>query len=323
MLKNIAIFGGSGFIGKHLVELLIQKEVNSIYILDIMAPQSNHPKIIYINCDIRLPIKIKLPDRIDVCYHLAALAKEPGFDWDEYFLVNYIGTKNVIGFCEKNNIKNIIFASTMMVYRAGEKRNSEDDLTAPDTAYGISKIMAEFSLKQWAVLEEHSLKIVRPGVVFGKGENGNYIRLYKALKRNLFFYVGRKNTVKASIYVKDLVRFMYYLSLSKCHPNELYNFVYPIPLTIEEICKTMLKVFGWRRIIPVVPFKIALFISYIFEFGGLLGIKTSIHHRRIEKLFHSTNISSELAFQNDFKLEYNFIEALDDWKKDCSPRELY
>ncbi len=40
------------------------------------------------------------------------------------------------------------------------------------------------------------LTIVRPGVVFGKGENGNFTRLYWAIRGHKFAYPGRKDTIK-------------------------------------------------------------------------------------------------------------------------------
>ena len=63
----------------------------------------------------------------------------------------------------------------------------------------------------WQVKDEkRELTIVRPGIVYGKGEHGNMTRLYKGQKKRYFFYAGRKDTVKASIYVKELVRFFKY-----------------------------------------------------------------------------------------------------------------
>ncbi len=41
-----------------------------------------------------------------------------------------------------------------------------------------------------------------------RGENGNFTRLYWAIRGHKFAYPGRKDTIKACIYVKELVRFM-------------------------------------------------------------------------------------------------------------------
>ena len=88
----------------------------------------------------------------------------------------------------------------------------ETTLPTPNTPYGISKLVAEKIHTIWQAKsqQERQLTIVRPGVVFGKRENGNFTRLYWGIRGHKFMYPGRKDTVKACIYVKELVRFMLY-----------------------------------------------------------------------------------------------------------------
>jgi succinate dehydrogenase/fumarate reductase flavoprotein subunit len=77
----------------------------------------------------------------------------------------------------------------MMVFRAGEARNHEESLTAPDTGYGMSKLLAQWVLTAWQkAAPERRLRMVKLGVVFGRWENGNYTRLYYALKKRRFAY---------------------------------------------------------------------------------------------------------------------------------------
>ncbi len=323
--NDVVIVGGSGFIGLHLLRYLLEKRIfNRIIVIDIQAPGIADPRIIFIRADIANLITVDLSNyKIEYCIHLAALCKEPGYTWEEYFVSNYIGTKNICDLATRNKIRNIIFTSTMMVFKAGEKRNSENDLTAPDTAYGISKLLAEEVLIQWE--KSHSgnkLKIIRPGVVFGKGEKGNFTRLFKALKKNLFVYVGRKDTIKGSVYVKDVVNMIVFL-FNSSSKNVVYNCVFPEPDTIEKICTAMCDVMGWKRYIPVIPYRILLISSYVFEFFDAIGIKNPVHHRRIEKLYHSTHLSADTAINAGFRFSYTLRSALVDWKNDCGNNELF
>lgn len=325
MIKDSCIVtGGSGFIGNHLVEFLLRsKRYNNIYILDTKSPQINDSSIKFIHCDIRTPIVIHIPEYCGTCYHLAALCKEPGYDWDEYYVTNHVGTRHVCDFSDKLGVNNIIFTSTMMVFRASDERNHEEAITAPDTAYGMSKLLAEQVLQEWlARSKDRRMRIVRPGVVFGRGESANYTRLYYALKKRRFAYIGRKETVKGSIYVKDLVGFLDFVTRDD-NSRVVYNFVYPESITIEEVCRTMCEVFGFSCRIPVVPYRLALIGGYFFEILAGVGIKTSIHHRRIQKLYYSTNVSADPAKESGYKLAYSLKEAFNDWKKDCLPQDLY
>jgi GlcNAc-P-P-Und epimerase len=322
--KNYLITGGSGFIGKHLTRYLLSRDKKClIHILDILPPAITDERVSFHEYDIRYKINLDIEGRNLVCYHLAALAKDPGYEWEEYFLTNLRGTDNLIEFAEKNQIANILFTSTMMVYRAGDQRMSETSLTAPDSAYGISKLLAEYSLKSWVSKSpQRRLRVVRAPVVFGKGENGNFTRLYRALKKNKFFYIGRSDTVKSCIYVKDLVGFLVLLSEDNAEAIT-YNIAYPDSTTIETICKAFMDVFKFKARIMTMPYRLAIALSYFFEYlNSLEIIKTDVHHRRIQKLYFSTNISADLMEKIGYNLSYSLVEALKDWEKDCLPHDI-
>jgi nucleoside-diphosphate-sugar epimerase len=326
-MKNgtFVITGGSGFIGTHLImKLLNSDQIEKIINMDLKPSNISDTRLVFQEVDIReqLPVDQNIPED-SYLIHLAALCKEPGYHWDEYFETNYHGTKNLCDFAETKKIKNIIYISTMMVYRAGERRYAENDLKSPDTAYGISKLLGEEVLLQWAEKSnDRTLKIIRPGVVFGKGENGNYIRLYNALKRNTFAYVGRKSTIKGSIYVKDLVGCIEFL-FNDMSENKIYNLVYPESTSIENIVNSILKIFHWKRIVPTIPYSLLLTLSYLFEFLNFIGVRNGIHHRRIQKLFYSTDINSDLVYSAGYHYHYNLENAIQDWKNDCSSRGLF
>lgn len=74
----------------------------------------------------------------------------------------------------------------------------ETTLPTPNTPYGISKLVAEKIHFGWAGKNDAQLIIVRPGIVYGKGEHGNMTRLYAGIKKRYFFYT-RKDTIKACI----------------------------------------------------------------------------------------------------------------------------
>ena len=86
-----------------------------------------------------------------------------------------------------------------------------DTIPCPNTPYGSSKLAAEKIHIAWQNrdIKNRILTIVRPGVVFGKGEGGNMSRLVKLIHKNFFFYMGNKDTRKAGIYVKELVNQIY------------------------------------------------------------------------------------------------------------------
>ncbi len=318
------VTGGSGFIGTHLLATLVASgRYREIHVVDLVPPRFEHESVIYHRCDIRESVALDLERPGATCYHLAAVCKEPGFAWDEYFRTNHRGTTNVCEFASRCGVANLIYTSTEMVYRAGDREMREEDVTAPDTGYGMSKLLGELEVERWAAAEPgRRCRIARMGVVFGKGENGNLTRLYHALKRRAFFYIGRKTTVKSCVYVKDVVRFLEVLT-DDAGDRTVYNLGYRVPTTIADVCEGMCGTFGFRRRILTVPYRLALVAAYVFEgLNNARLLRTSVHHRRIQKLYFSTHLSCEALDELGFVPEFTLPEALADWRSDCDGGDL-
>ena len=138
------IFGGSGFIGTHLIALIDNLYPGTkIYNLDIV--ENNHEgKSTYINCDVRSEINIDIPvTSEDVIFNFAAVHRTPGHPDQAYFETNIRGAENVCAFAEKFGIKKIVFTSSIAPYGAAEDLKTEETLPTPNTPYGISKLVAE------------------------------------------------------------------------------------------------------------------------------------------------------------------------------------
>ncbi len=320
---TLIITGASGFIGSHLIRMLREGgNSEEIINLDLCPERRAWPGLRSIQVDLRdaeAVAALALPPA-RALIHLAALCKEPGYPWEDYFRANHMATKLVARLADRLGIRNLVFTSTMMVFKAGDKRMAEDDPCAPDTAYGLSKLLAEEALTAWrAQGDGRRLRMVRPGVVFGQGERGNYTRLVRAVRRRRFAYIGRSTTVKGSIYVKDLGRLVLQL-LDDVGSDEIYHGVTFEPTTIADIVAAICRTHGIKRWIPTVPYGLAYGLSLPFALSDPLT--STIHPRRIQKLYLSTNLSSERLRQIGFDFTYGLQGGLDDWRKDCGPGDL-
>lgn len=333
---NYIIFGGSGFIGTHLIHLLkkeVVKNGDKIYDLDIVMPGEEGvvPGIVeknegveYIRLDVRQPIEFDfVPTSEDVIFNLAAVHRTPGHPDHEYFETNIRGAENVVAFAEKHGIHKILFTSSIAPYGAAEELKEETTLPTPNTPYGISKLVAEKIHQEWQSgdKEKRELTIVRPGIVYGKGEHGNMTRLYWGQRKHYFFYTGRKDTVKACIYVKELVRFFKYRMMDHSFVGtDIYNCTFEPAYNIEQICTTMQKATGMKRNIPLVP--AGLLMTAATVLGPIGGKKVGIHPARVKKLMVSTNICGKKLAESGYKFHYTFEETFRDWFEDCDRKGL-
>ncbi|MDO4462473.1 MAG: NAD(P)-dependent oxidoreductase [Bacteroidia bacterium] len=348
---NYIIIGATGFIGTHLVKLIKSTNPNAnVYNLDVIEPTNVGSALVegiaswatvknyksalcngeshqaqWIYCDVCKPIEVPFEvSSDDVIFNFAAIHRTPGHPDKYYFETNVRGAENVCAFAEKHGIKKIVFTSSIAPYGAAEELKCEDTLPTPNTAYGISKLVAEKIHMMWkAKSPDRQLTIVRPGVVFGKGENGNFTRLYWGIRKHTFAYPGRKDTIKACIYVKELVRFMLW-RLDNYHndgapESDIFNCTFEPAYTIEKIVESMKKVTSMTTWVPYVPNCVIMPIASIAKlFGSPMGVCPA----RVKKLQISTNISGKKLKDSGYQFKWTFEEALQDWFEDNNKRCL-
>lgn len=96
----------------------------------------------------------------------------------------------------------MIFTSSIAPYGAAEALKKETTLPTPNTPYGISKLVAEKIHETWKEKNQGQLIIVRPGIVYGKGEHGNMTRLYAGVK-NIISFIQEKIRLKHAFMLKN------------------------------------------------------------------------------------------------------------------------
>jgi GlcNAc-P-P-Und epimerase len=315
------IFGGSGFIGTHLAHFL-KESFKDIIPVNLDLVKSKNVNAEYHKVDVRKPIQYPIKNgQSTIIYNLAAVHRTPGHPDKDYFEANIYGAEHICRYATENNIRTIVFTSSIAPYGAAEELKKEESLPMPNTPYGISKLVAEKIHMAWARQHpDNRLVIVRPGVVFGKGEYGNFSRLYKALKRGVFAYAGRRDTIKAAIYVKDLVRVMVEMARNKDVKEQLYNCTLEPAPSIENIVESVHRIIGVQRKVFTLPANFLRLGACGLGWAGFLGF--GFHPDRVRKLMVSTRISGE-KLQKDYPLKYSLEAALNDWWQECEEKGLY
>jgi nucleoside-diphosphate-sugar epimerase len=312
--RQAVIFGGAGFIGGHLARRLARKGAD-VLIADHQLPRAPLAAgITYVTADVREPIAFE-PARPDpLVFNLAAVHRTPGHPDHEYFETNLAGAENVTAFCADHGVTTLFFTSSISVYGPTEVPVDEDSALEPTSAYGFSKRQAEEIHRAWVESAAgRRLVVVRPAAVFGPGENGNFTRLATALRRGTFLYPGRKDARKACGYVDDLVGSMLFMA-DRADPVVTYNFAYPTPPTIEEICATFVaegKLKPPRGVVPAPPVMAAARVL-----SGI-GLKT-FDPARIRKVFTSTNVEAKALAAAGYPYETDLAEGIRRWR-DADP----
>ena len=211
---KILVTGGSGFIGSHITDKLIEKG-HKVKIYDLDTPKYDQ-KCDYIKGDVLDLYRLIQESRDhEIIYHLAAEANVNRF-YDSPIYSNQItsaSTINVLEAARNNEIKRVLLASTEWVY--GSPTIDENTLITeetpttnnPDHIYTSAKIASEMFCKNYNRLYDVDYTIMRFGIPFGeraRPETVTPIFLSKLLNDEEITIHGDGSQTRQFIYVKDL-----------------------------------------------------------------------------------------------------------------------
>lgn len=338
-MRTCVLFGGTGFIGSALARFFINEKLFDLIVLADLVPISdlrqpyrknllNHPNIMFTHCDVRTPIGILLPEGVEVTLvmNLAAIHREPGHQAEEYFSTNLKGAEHVCDYARNVNCAHVIFLSSIATYGSDHLEKTEASLTMPLTPYGISKLLAEKKHEIWQAEEpaKRVLTVIRPGVVFGPGEEGNVTRMVKAISRRYFFFAGNKSIPKAGIYVKELCRAIWWahaFQIDQGKGVDVFNMsMDPVPV-LRDYADAIVAAKGRNFWIPEVPFISLLLVSKALNvIWKFIKRDHPFDPVRVLKLKSATNVKAFKLVISGYKFEFNMREAMTDWRYDC-PRD--
>lgn len=216
-MQNSLVTGGSGFIGSHLVDALVDRG-DSVTVIDLVepTPERRNAKATYIVCDIR---DRKLESIItaiapSVVFHLAAHIDDRASVLDPMMNAehNELGSINVFESAKRAGTKSIVFASSCAVYGLQESVPVTETMRPrPQTPYGISKFAGETYLDSYTTRYGLHTAALRFGNVYGPRQYGNKeagaiaIFTEKLLRGESPFLNGDGSTTRDYVFVHDVV----------------------------------------------------------------------------------------------------------------------
>ena len=257
--KTFLVTGGTGFLGRYIVEYLLQ-ENNKVVVFDNEFRGSikkiKNKKIKFIRGDIRnKKVFFKSLKSIDAIVHLAYINGTRHF-YEKPDLVLDVAIKGLINLfdgCKKFKIKELYLASSSEVYQTPNRipTTEEEMLKIPNIynprySYGGGKILTELMGINYGKKFFKKLIIFRPHNVYGP-EMGNehvipeFIDRMKKLKGKNFKIQGTGDEVRSFIFIKDFIN-AFKLIQKKGKHLQIYNIGTNQKIRIKDLAKKISKI---------------------------------------------------------------------------------
>ena len=310
---NITLIGASGFVGTRLMDLLLHDERNTYHVKNVDIQHSHffdsHTTIADVCNQEEMDRELAGSDLIVL---LAAQHRDDVSPVSLYYDTNVGGMEKTLQAMEKNNVRRIVFFSSVAVYGLNKENPGEEHFKDPFNHYGKSKWQAEQMLQKW--YESHpdwNINIIRPTVIFGERNRGNVYNLLKQIAGGKFLVVGDGRNVKSMAYVGNVTAFVKHMIDHFGEGYNVFNYIDKPDYTMNDLVLLVNDMMGKQTPSIHVPYMVGMMGGYCFDLlAKITGRKLAISSVRVKKFCSTTQFDSSKAHATGFTAPFSLREGL-------------
>lgn len=250
MSKTVAVTGGAGYIGTHVVDKLLDAGC-TVRVLDPKPPHRADAEWVPVDV-MDLDGLTQAVAGAEVIFHLAAVADVNDVIADPTLAiqVNTLGTARVLEAARRADAGRVVLASTVWVYAAttGDEVD-EDSVFDPSTdrhLYVTSKVAAEMACRDYHTLYGRPFTVLRYGIPYGPRMRDNCVVaafMKRAMRGETLKIDGDGSQHRFFVYVEDLAE-AHVKALDDVAVNRTYNIEGAVPVSIREIAESVIELVG-------------------------------------------------------------------------------
>lgn len=321
--SKVLVTGSTGFIGRHMVDELIDKKCEVLCLIRPETDTRNISKknVLQVKADYFNPESLeKAVAGIDYLFHIGAVIS--GSNKERLYQSNVVSTRNLMNACLKANpgIKKIIYVSSIAAAGPATDRKpvKEEDECHPVSAYGKSKYLAELEVKKF--FSELPIVIIRATNILGVYQK-QIEDIMKIARKGIVPILGNGDKQTTICFVEDLVRAMIMAAENNNVRSRIYFVADGNPFSWREITDRIVKEMGIKFLIRI-PYPVLIMIGFLSEIvSRYSGKPPLISRKRIRSVRNNYwlqdvgKIEKELGFttETDFDLG---IKKIVSWYRD-------
>jgi len=341
-MSQILVTGGTGLIGGHLIERLLEEGRSALSIRALVRQNSDATflkekgvPLCYGDLLDAQSLKAAMRD-VEMVFHCAAVLEEKRKEL--FWKINCQGTEHLLEAARCAHVEKFIHVSTIGVYLAlGEpafsgqetehkvrkydhKSGSKTALRRPTPTYVSSKLAAEN--KVWEYYQSYGLKVVviRPSLTIGKRDRAITRLLMDWARRRVVPLVAGGRVLVPFIDARDAARALILASKSEQAVGNSYD-AQGFSVTLKEVFEFFVESLGTNAKALNVPYSLAYLAALVGEtflsiakrdlYPLLSGSLVRVARLMVTGLtFDTTKISRELAFEPQYGMHESFRQAI-------------
>jgi UDP-glucose 4-epimerase len=258
--SKVLVTGGSGMLGSHVVDLLIDQGVAEIVIVDKGINERNlraaraSGNVVCVTADIRdASAMASAIEGCDVVVHLAALLlADTQKDTRASLEVNLCATFDLLALAVRHDVKRFVYGSSVGVYGQPDDDEVLDESSAIQTRslYGASKFAAELYCRTFSEMYGLGHMAVRLGTLYGDRAQPSAFALRQFANVLDQLGVGKPPEVEGDpaeihdfIFVHDAAEAVV-KSITSSAVNRSINVVSGVPITWGQTIQALLDAAG-------------------------------------------------------------------------------
>jgi nucleoside-diphosphate-sugar epimerase len=283
---KVLVTGSTGFTGKRLTEILLQKGYDvRVIIRDrsrFKIPENDKVEIVVGDLNNMSDVDNAVKD-IQLIFHVAALYRTAGAEPQEYWDTHVKATENLLNSAHRNGVKKFIHTSTVGIHGHIEDPPADENYRfKPGDIYQLTKLEGEKKAKEFHDKTGLPLVIIRPSAIYGPGDM-RLLKLFKIASKKYSIILGSGEIFYHMVYVDDLANGFILAAESNISNGEAfiiggdgYISLNNMIALISQILKKESKIIH----LPVRPFQI---LGSLCEKVCIpLGINPPIYRRRVD-----------------------------------------
>jgi len=310
--RRVLVTGGTGFVGSHLVERLLRNGYDVTCLVrdrrQLRWLEDMEVRVAHGDCTQPESLAAAVQD-VSLVFHCAGLTKaQHGRD---YYLVNHLGTKNLLEACARYNpgIDKFILVSSQAAAGPSPDGRPVDEGSTPHPVsdYGRSKLLAENEVRGYK--DRLPVVILRPTTVYGPRDVDVY-ELFRWASRGLTLEMSGGDRYLNLCYVEDVTAALLVSDERGMESGSVYFVAENGPYSWSEFRDLLLSTGGVKARTIKIPYGAAYLLGLAAEIVSLFSKRPALANRQKVReaaqrywLCDVGKIENDLCFRAEYPLQ--------------------